>query len=358
LKARTTWLLAAVVLLVFAGIVLGRGENAGKAAARRAKLEKVRFPRYPKSDEYDRMQRRRTLPPLPQRASGPPPVAPEQNRDPLLSALGARSAVDIVFEAGSFYRMPLAQQLLECFGADAQHEFDRMREKTGIDVEAVDRIAVMASEDGRTALVVSAKFDSTRVGALLGPSTDRVQYGDRGALFLDPGAGPDGGKGSQRAIATWSDSLIVLGESKSDVMAALDRVEGRVAPLLPAIMPETAYGEIYGHVRASVLAKMLPPEITEALRAAEDVELHVDATEDVLIVADVRGGTPSDMNNLARTFGGALSAARITAQAQGNEAFAELLDLARVTPSAGSFVVEAAMPVEFIKRQLGGCSKH
>lgn len=352
---RTSWLVAAVVLLVVAGIVLGRGENAGKAAARRAKLEQVRFPRYPKRDEYERMQRRKTLPPLPQLPSVPTPVAPEQNRDPLLSALGARSAVDIVFEAGSFYRMPLAQQLLECFGAEARHEFDRMREKTGIDVEAVDRIAVTGSEDGRPTLVVSAKFDPSRVGALLGPSTDRLQHGDKGTLILDP---QEGGGGSRRVIGTWSDSLIVLGESKSDVMAALDRVEGRAAPFVPAVMPEQAYGEIYGHVRASVLAKMLPSEIAEAVQAADDVELHVDATVDVLIVADVRGDAPSEMEQLARTLGGALSAARITARAQGNESFAELLDLARVSPSNGSFVVEAAMPVEFIKRQLGGCPKH
>jgi hypothetical protein len=205
---------------------------------------------------------------------------------------------------------------------------------------------------------VSGKFDSARVGALLGPSAERESYGDRGAIILEPRSGPDGGRDSKRVIGTWSDSLILLGESKSDVVSALDRVEGRAVEPIPAIAPDLAYGEIYGRVRASVLAKMLPPEIAEAARAAEDVELHVDATEDVLIVADVRGRRPSDMDNLARTFGGALSAARVTARAQGNEAFAELLDLARVSPSVGSFVVEAAMPVEFIKRQLGGCSKH
>jgi hypothetical protein len=82
----------------------------------------------------------------------------------------------------------------------------------------------------------------------------------------------------------------------------------------------------------------------------------VDA-EEVLIVADVKGDAPREMENLARTLGGALSAARLTARAQGNDDFAELLDLARITPSGGRFSVEAAMPLEFMKRQLGGCVK-
>jgi hypothetical protein len=353
LKGRTSWLIAAVALLVVAGFVLGRGENAGKAAARRGKLEQIRFPRYPKSDEFDRMQRRRTLPPLPPPVTPAPPLATqEQGRDPLLSAMGAQRDVDVVFEAGAFYRMPLAEQLLECFGAEARHEFDRIREKTGIDVEAVDRIAVTATEHGAATVMAAAKFDPARMGSLFPPSVERVAYGDKGTIF---DAGADGTQGSQRVVGTWSDSLILLADSKSDVVAALDRVEGRAAPFVPAITPESAYGEIYGHVRASVLAKMLPPEIADAARAAKDVELHVDATEDVLIVADVSGDAPRAMENLARTLGGALSAARVAARAQGNDAFAELLDLARVTPSTGSFVVEAAMPAEFIKRQLGGC---
>jgi hypothetical protein len=358
LKGRTVWLVAAIVLLVIAGIVLGRGENAAKSAARRAKLDQVRFPRYPKSEEYDRMQRRRTLPPLPPLPSATPTTTQEQNGDPLLTAMGARSDVDIVFEAASFYRMPLAQHLLECFAAEARKEFDRMREKTGIDIEAVDRMAVVASERGRSELIVSGKFDPARVGALLGPSADRVKYGQQGSLIVGPQAGPDGGRGSQRVIGTWSDSLIILGESKSDVMIVLDRVEGRSFEPFPAVSPDSAYGEIYGHVRASVLAKLLPPEIADAARAAEDIMLHVDATEDVLIVADVMGRAPSDMNNLARTLGGALSAARLTARAQGNDALVELLDLARISPSPGSFAVEAAFPVDFIERQLGGCPKH
>jgi hypothetical protein len=272
--------------------------------------------------------------------------------------MGPQSDVDIVFEAGAFYRMPLAEQLLECFGSEARKEFDRLREKTGIDVEAVDRIALSATEGGAATVMAAAKFDPARVSALFEPSTERVPYGDKGALFVAPHSGMDGAAGSARVLGTWSDSLIVLGDSKSDVVAALDRVEGRAAPFAPAISPESTYGEIYGRVRASVLARMLPPEIAEAALAAKDVELHVDAAEDVLIVADVSGDAASEMNRLARTLGGALSAARITARAQGNEAFAELLDLARVTPATGSFVVEAAMPVEFIKRQLGGCARH
>jgi hypothetical protein len=355
LKRRTAWLVASAVFLVVAGVVLGRGENAGKIAARRARLERIQFPRYPKGDEYERMQRRKTLPPLPGPVAPSPtpaPAEPEQGRDPLLSALGPRRDIDIVFEAGAFYRMPLAEQLLECFGAEARMELDRLREKTGIDAESVDRIAVGASENGEPTVMVTAKFDPAMVGARLPASWERVTHGEKGTLFVEAGGGSP-----PTMIGMWSDALILVSDSKGDLEAALDRVEGRAPPSVPAILPETAYGEVYGHVRASVFAKMLPPEIAEAARAAKDVELHVDAMEDLLVVADVTGGSPADMQKLARTFGGALSAARLTARAQGNDSFSELLDLARVTPSVGSFTVEAAMPVDFIKKQLGGCSK-
>src|SRR6185295_14051412 len=91
LKRSTPWLLGAGGLLLAAGWVLGMGEDATKATRRRAKLDRVEFPRYQRKREYERMQQRRTLPPLaapspdpvPPADPTPAPRSPEPGRDPL-----------------------------------------------------------------------------------------------------------------------------------------------------------------------------------------------------------------------------------------------------------------------------------
>src|SRR5262249_18366322 len=91
-------------------------------------------------------------------------------------------------------------------------------------------------------------------------------------------------------------------------------------------------------------------------RTASDVELHVDATDDALVVADVSGRDATGMEELGRTFGGALAAGRLGAKADGDSRLAELLELARVSPRKdGSFRLEAAFPVEMVRHWIGDC---
>lgn len=342
-----------------AGAVLATGEDAGSSARRRARLDQAEFPRYPRREEYERMQKRRTLPVVPtppgSAASEPAPAAfatsEPTGRDPLLSAMGAGTDVAVVIEAGSFRRMPIGELFIACLGGE--DGLRRIRDETGVDVDSVDRIAMTKSGEGTPTVMMTAALDPERIAKLAG-SAERVAYGDRGTLFVRK----DGASGGDHeVVAAWSDSLILAGGSRRELEAAIDRIEGRGALVVPAIPPEESYGEIYGHVRASFLSKLLPAEVSGAVRAAKDVELHVDATDDVLIVADVTGDAPAQMRDLARTLGGALSAARVTARAQGDDNLLELLDLARVSPSERNFRLEAALPLSVIQRQLGDCSK-
>jgi hypothetical protein len=89
----------------------------------------------------------------------------------------------------------------------------------------------------------------------------------------------------------------------------------------------------------------------------QDVELHVDASEDVAITAEVAGGVGSEIEDLAKSLGGALSLARLKAQADGEEKLAELLDYAKIRPNGGQFSLDLALPLDVLIRQMGPCRK-
>ncbi len=114
-------------------------------------------------------------------------------------------------------------------------------------------------------------------------------------------------------------------------------------------------------VSAEELARILPDsqrDIAERFRSAlENIELHIDASEDVAIVADANGPTAADVNDLGKTLGAALSLGRLKAQSDGDEKLAELMELARVSPRDGRFSLELALPMPVIQRQMGPCKR-
>jgi hypothetical protein len=73
------------------------------------------------------------------------------------------------------------------------------------------------------------------------------------------------------------------------------------------------------------------------------------------MVAQIRGSDASKVTDLGKSLGGALSLARLKAQADGNKDLAQLLDFAKVQPDGSEFKLELAVPLEAIKERLAFC---
>jgi hypothetical protein len=109
-------------------------------------------------------------------------------------------------------------------------------------------------------------------------------------------------------------------------------------------------------------------ELAERIReTVQRVEIHVDASEDVAVVAEVAGPPGQEMEDLSKLFGAALSMGRLNAMREDNDELAELLDHARVEtqarrppgtikPEEQRFSVDVALPVELLKN-LGPCRR-
>ncbi|WP_437578832.1 hypothetical protein [Sorangium sp. So ce887] len=334
------WLLAAVLLLGLAAWLMARGDEKTTSA----KKPRVEFPRGPRGPEHERSQRRRTLPPS---REVDPSQEQKPRRDPLLTALPTDKATSVVvFEASALKESPAGKLWLDCMLARMEmNGFEELGGEFGIDVlEDIDRIA--ASSGGL--LVVSGRQSpSERLDSRRGSGR---AYGAKGTLFEEEGLLVSG---------SWGDGLTFVGTDVQAIEAAIDRLEDKVAPAPPVIPEWASYGDAYGVLSADHVAELLEgsaPDIAERLRGAVgQVELHVDASEDVAIVAEVTGPVAADVDDLGKTLGTALSLGRLKAQADGAEQLAELLDLASVSPRNGRFSLDLALPLPMIQKVLGRC---
>jgi hypothetical protein len=342
---RRAWLLAALVLLAVAAFLMRRGESKEKPAP----VVHVEFPHYARPEEHKRNQERRTL--------APPPVKDDtkegyrQKRDPVMTALPTTKGKSaMVFEAAALKDSPIGRLWVDCMLSDRDAlELDRFKKDYGVDMlNDVDRVAVSSQK----VMVLSGDFGAAHWDKLDRP---KRSYGSKGTIY----ASEDGQTG--KSIATWGDGIQLLGDT-TEIEAAIDRLEDRT-PAEPPLIPEwSAYGDAYGVLSAEDFAKMLPDsqrDIAERLRGAlERIELHVDASDDVAMVADATGPTATDVDDLGKTLGAALSLGRLKAQSDGDEKLAELMELARVSPRDGRFSMELALPMPLIQRQMGPCKKH
>ncbi|AUX40413.1 hypothetical protein SOCE26_018140 [Sorangium cellulosum] len=355
-KKRGAWLAAAMVLLALAAWLMSRGDRE-KPTVRPRKIE---FPRHPKPAEQQRASRRRTLPPLP--APSPDVEAPQPRRDPVLVALPAdpkRSAM--VFEIEALKESPIMQIWLDCMLSRGEDRagFARFKDRFGIDVlEDVERAATSS-----TGLVVLQ-------GSFEGATFDRERwttrtYGEKGIVYEEKDTG--------RVVATWGPDLLIA-EPRAEpglVEDAIDRLESTDPAQGSVLQQHQAYSDVYGVLSPDDLSNMLPSEqdqLAERIReTVERVEIHVDASEDVAVVAEVAGPAGQEMKDLSKLFGAALSLGRLNAKREGNDELAELLDYARVKtetqrrsgeskPEGQRFSVDVALPVELLKN-LGPCRR-
>jgi hypothetical protein len=358
-RGRGKWLAVAVVLFGLAAVLMLSGQGEEEAPP----PKQVEFPRRMKPEERRRMEQRRTyVQPAAQDAGVAEVARPIKPRDPVLDALPrGKGHTAVVIEANAVRHSPLGELLLECLMRRGGEQLERLRQETGVDpLEDLDRLVV--TDEG---LIVSGHFGDSRLKDLL---TERgatsYDYGGQARIFEPPTQVtlPDGSVRPVRnapSLAVWNDQMLVLGQTPDELKAVVDRVEGR-GPDEPPLIPEgSTYGEMYGVVSVDQLARLFPPEqqeLAEKLKqVAQDVELHVDARSDFAMTAHVRGSDEAKVTDLGKSLGGALSMARMKAQADGDQELAQFLDFAKVRPDGTEFKLELAVPLEVIRERLAWC---
>lgn len=337
MKRRGPWLLAALLLLLLGVWVMPSIDTAHQAPESEPK---VRFPRYPNSEQVASIRRRRTLVPSAPSSSTDNGSTDRERRDPLLVALPPKGDL-VVFEIKAFLQSPVGAMLAACLDDDGRL---LSATKRGALLDSVERVAVGGEGDGEVLVFAGEKLTAPE-----GQPTRA--YGEHGQLFED--ASPEIEGATFRA--TWKDELLLMGGSEKALTDALDRLEGR-AEQTPSISAWQAYGDLYGRVAASRLAAMFPDDTGAEIAASNlEVVFHVDATADVLLSADAYG-SDEQTRSIGRWLAAGLGAQRFKAVAEGDEKLSELLDLFSLETGDDGFQLNAAFSRSFVERTLGQCA--
>ena len=365
-RRRLAFLAAALVLFGLAAFLMARGDDAAEPEEKKV----IEFPRSLRPAEVQRMNSRRTGigPAVPlaveKSADLNPPPPPPQAADPVLAALGAGgdSKSAIVIEANALRYSPVGELLLECLkNRDGGRRLERLKKLSGINpVEDVDRLAL-----GDDVVIVSGQFAKARWGQLF-PGMLPSPYGEHGTIFkADPNAPqvPGAPRRGPDEIAAWKEQLLVMGKA-GKVEATLDRLEGRGGQGKQLLTEQETYGEIYGVLSPDAVGQLHGEDQQELAKrfssAAQRVELHVDATSDVAMTAEIKGEDGQQVQDLGKSLGAALSLGRLKMQSDGQKDAAELMDLARVVRRGhdeDSFRLEMAVPLPWIQKRLAFCKE-
>lgn len=348
-RRRAGWLVAAALLL--GGVAwLTTSDDTVPARAPRAK---VAFPRHFREGEHERMTQRRTLPvvatpELPEDAPEDAPPPPRRPRDPVLAALAdPEKGAAMVGEVSALRNAPVGEMILSCLTGEQWEDLDRLEKDYGLDViDGLDRVAFSEGS-----LVVSGQFADVKWEELL-KSQSPETYGEEGFIYEDP-------NNPRENLGVWGDGLVVLGDRES-VERAIDRLEGRADAGAAPIAEGETYGDLYGTIDSETMLRMMgegDPDLAALIESAvSKVRFHADASSDVAMVFDLEGVDPTKTEELSRTLGGLLVAARMKAQQNGQKALADLLDFARIRPGDESgFSLDLALPEDFLLEHLASC---
>jgi hypothetical protein len=350
---RSLWLGAAALLLGLAAYFMSGPEEAPKPEAR------VDFPVRQNPDVQARAVRRRTLLPLLAAAAAVDAGHKRlRSSDPVLAALPPKGpgTSAVVFEANAIRNSPVGELLFDCLRTrhHGQDPLEDFRQRSGIDLSRdLDRMAV-----SNHAVLLSGNFQNANWDQLFAGAPSKGNYGDQGVIYDISARTSD--KGPQ-ALGRWGNQMIIEGETPADIEAVIDRLEGR-APDAPPILDESdTYGEVYGVIDPADLASALPSDVgnvaDQLKNAAQQVKMHIDASGDVAMVADISGSDSQQVGDLAKTLGGALALGRLKVQGDGpgDKLLGDLLDQAKVIPADGSFRTELALPMSVLQKHLGWC---
>ena len=342
-RRRWLWLVAAVVLFGAAALLMS------KAGAPRKPPPRVTLPRGMDEEAFLRLQRRRTLPRFVVKDQGDEVAQTRRPSDPVMAAMPAtvkRGAV--VLEANAILKSPVGKLFVDCLVAGEGADFDRVKADTGFDMlRDVDRVSVI---DDTT--LITGHFSGVDWSKLFSGSAPTAL--DDHTTLWDTGHG--------QAVAIWNGQMMINGPNRQAVVAVIDRLEGRTVTEQRVLDESDSYGEIYGVVAPAALVELLAkeqPALAERMRGVVDrISLHVDASHDVGIVADVLG-KGNDTGDLGRAVGTALAIGRLTAQTNGNKELAEVLEYARVSPGGrgNRFRAELALTLGFFQDKLKDCAQ-
>lgn len=279
------------------------------------------------------------------------PIDSRDVKDPLLAVMpGKIESRAVVIEVNAIVNSDLGPLLTDClFGNDLlENERD-----AGLDLsQQLDRVAVVDD-----ALMFTGNFDG--VWQRLFPDAASRDYGLRGRLLTLEG------RDDTRFLATWNDQFAVLARSEEEAKAFIDRLNGSGPRVLnPVLNDSMAYGEVYGVLAGQALSELIgddDPRLAELIAdSARTAQLHMDVSHDVGLMADIEGADAKRSEELRRALGGALSLARMRAEAKGDREVAGVLDLARVRGADGtpSFRLEAGLPFEFMQSSLRKCAEN
>jgi hypothetical protein len=340
---RFGWLLLAAVLIAVAGwLMVEPGQTV------RPRRPNVAFPRYPRDRDLERQRERRTLALRTVAAVAGAAANESENlaaRDPVPVAI-AGGQVAFVIEASVIKDSPIGRKLLGCLSPEERKGIQEFGARVGFDpLERVDRIAIgRADEEDGGLVVASGDFGGADLSALE-PDLAAEPRGPHTTLYGT----------AHSTIARYGSDILLFGR-RDAVLSAVERLEGEQPAELPFPSSE-AYGEAYGVVSGASMADLVPSEFRDRVRRAVDqVMLHVDATEDLLMVANVSGGA-QDTRDLGRSIGAALAVGRMRALESDERLFAELLDQSRVILDDSGFQLEMALPLSAIEEALGDCAK-
>lgn len=341
---------AALALLVLAAFLMR------EPATERVTARELAFPRHPRDHEIERQMRRSTLV-LPPPSSAAAPLAPtaheapaEQSapvatQDPLHVAL-ADQDVALVLEAAAVKDSPLGRMLLACLSPRHHEHLVELERRIGLrPLEQVDRVALgMEGDESQPVLMLHGDFTGFDPSGLE-LETPLSAYGARGLAAL----------GASTGFAVWGRELLIVGAPEG-VRSTLARLEGE-KPALEQAAASEAYGDVYGTISGRAASRLIPSELRDRLGAtAERITLHVDASDDLLLVAQVYGSDAERLRDLASSVGGALALARLNAARKDEPVLFDLLEQSRVIPDHGSFQIEMALPLDTLREQLGECA--
>jgi hypothetical protein len=349
-RTRPRWLwLAAAALLLLAGAWLMFSTEPAIAPEPR----QVNLPTRMTPSESRRGEARRTVVwrPALDDAGFPLGAAPRPG-DPLMAIMPTevkRGAV--VAEFNAIVNSDVGQALVQCLFGGEDDVLGQLKD-AGLDPRtSLDRVAFIDD-----AVVLTGQFQGGGWTRLVPGAAPAVSgRGKQGQVY--EWTRPDGGVVS---VGSWGDQMLVLGQDRAGVLAALDRLEASGPRPAAVLSEDQAYGEVYGVLAPAALADLVGREdaaLGQTLRdSARSVRLHADVSHDVGLVADFQGADEGKTEDLRRALGGALSLGRMQAQARGREEEAQLLDGARVTRSDdGQFRLQAGLPYEYLSRVFKDC---
>jgi len=349
---RSIWILLALLLFLGAGWLM-TSEFASLSPRRRP----PKFPSYMRQDEVVRMVNRKHA--LMLKAWDSATKAQRENIenqrfDPLLVALSAvrTPRTLLIFEIAALEKLPAVQSLLNCMPKKVKDRALKFKDKTGIDpFTSIERAAVAGDM-----LLLSGDFSGANWGETFS-GFQSEPYGKDGMFYSHSGPNDAGPRGS--SFLVWKDEMIVSTDDPEMARRVVDLLEGREGFEKEGFPELDTYGQIYGEISVKDAMEALSDSKDDLAKrfgeAISSVKIHVDASEDVVMTAEMSGEDPDRVNDVAKSMGAALSLLRVKARSDEDRNFTELLDYARIHPEGGSFILDLALPLDFIQRSLSNC---